>query len=194
MVTEPNELSDEQLNAALTRTQQGDHDAFAEIVEALQWPLRCWLAVRCTPEVDPDEIAHVAFVEAFRCRDRYAPGTSVRAWIWGIARNKLLAELALARRRNACQLSAEVLLTQVDADTPPAVGDEAREVLVLRRCLTRLTSSARDILSRHYDHGQPLAEIATVLGRTVAAIKKALFVSRRRLQQCVEAGRAEATP
>jgi len=172
------------LDQAMVRAIDGDQEAFGIVVEALQWPLRCWLSVRCPPGIDPDEIAHVAFVDAFHWRERYQPGSDVRAWIWGIARNKLLTELATRRRAHErhAELDPEILIDQLVDST----DDEGEEVVALRRCLSGLPPASRALLSRHYHLGQPLAEIAAAVGRSLVAIKKALFVLRRRLHDCMQ--------
>jgi len=172
----------------MVRVVAGDREAFTAVVEALQWPLRCWLAVRCPPGLDPDEIAHLALVDGFRCRDRYQAGTSVRAWIWGITRNKLLTGLATLRRAHErhADLDPAALIDRLVASADDDAGSEAEEVAALRHCLGGLTSDGRILLSRHYDIGQPLAEIAAEVGRSLPAIKKALFVLRRRLHDCMQ--------
>lgn len=177
------------LDPIMIRVSAGDHEAFAVVVDALQWPLRCWLAVRCPPQIDPDEIAHLALVEAFRCRERYQMGTNLRAWIWGIARHKLLSELATLRRasdRRAQGNAADIIDQLVASDDDEGEDDVASEVAALRQCLADLRPEARDLLARHYDVGQPLADIAACVGRSLTAIKKALFVLRRRLRDCMQ--------
>ena len=79
-----------QLDAAIARTRSGDADAFDAVVRACSWPLRCWLAGRCPPEIDPDEVAHLAFVAAYRCLAEYRSETNFRSWLWTIAKHQLL--------------------------------------------------------------------------------------------------------
>lgn len=184
MPPDPHTCTAADLDQALVRAIAGDVESFGFVVESLQWPLRCWLAVRCPPGIDPDEIAHVAFVAAFHCRDRYQPGSEVRAWIWGIARNKLMAELATRRRAHDrhADLDPEALIDQLVGSD----DDMGAEVAALRHCLSGLAPASRALLSRHYHLGQPLAEIAAAVGRSLVAIKKALFVLRRRLHDCLQ--------
>ena len=49
--------------------------------------------------VEPDEITHVAFLEAYRRITRYQPGTDFFAWLCAFARNLALTECEKIQRR-----------------------------------------------------------------------------------------------
>ncbi len=172
---------------ALTRAASGDDGAFATVVERLHWPLRLWLAARCPPEIDPDEIAHLAFVHAHAILDEYQPGSSPRAWLWTIARNQLRAQVTSLRRRQANQ--AHYLPEAVRAAQEKAVEDAPRadenEVAALRACVARLPARTQELLTAHYSDDLPLQALAERWARTVGAVKKQLCLVRKALRQCI---------
>jgi RNA polymerase sigma-70 factor (ECF subfamily) len=178
-------MDDAVIEAAIARVRQGEVDAFGEVVRACEWSLRGWLAARCPPEVDSDEVAHLAFIQAFTHLGDYTAGTRFRSWLWTIARNQLLSEIAKARRREGHapylpEAMREALGRELEQDRGE---DEYLEAL--RGCVDRLAPQARALVDSHYRDGRPLAEIARALARSVASIKKGLFLARRTLEECV---------
>ena len=67
--------------------QAGDHDAFAALLDAHLPHVRTFLALKAPVPQLVDEIAHDAFVFAYRHLDEFTPGTSFRAWVRAIAWN-----------------------------------------------------------------------------------------------------------
>ena len=56
----------------------------------------------------------------------------------------------------------------------------------LRECLGLLNESARQLIEWRYMAEISLDEMASRTGRTVGAIKKQLWLLRRKLQECIE--------
>src|SRR5258708_32186861 len=91
-------MTEAEIEKAIARVREGSVDDYEFVVRAFQGRLRGMVANSCPPGLDPDEIAHLAFVEAFRKIDGYQPGTRFFAWICTIARLILLSELRKMRR------------------------------------------------------------------------------------------------
>jgi RNA polymerase sigma-70 factor, ECF subfamily len=185
-------MDDPAVEAAIRRVQAGDRAAYADVVSAYQRRLRGTVAGHCPPGVDADEIAHMAFVEAYKRIDQYAPGTRFYAWLAAIARNLLLNECRRIRReaRRIEVVVAGSLAAGLAAAPEP---DEAR-VRALRECVALLPEGPRAVLRMRYNRDTPLEAIARRIGKSLAAVKFQLFAIRRKLRECVErkavAGRA----
>lgn len=178
---------DEQLDQWLCLTQQGDQTAFDRIVEHLHRRLRLWLAARCEPAVDSDEIAHRAFIQAFRKVDSYQPGTCVRAWLWAIARNQLLAErTAVLRRRHREQELPAALCAELAREMDDNEAADETEIAALRRCVAGLDTNKRSLLAAYYRDGHDCPGLAAMVGSTAGAVRKRLCLLRRSLRGCVE--------
>ncbi len=185
--------SDEsQIDDALRRVGRGEVSAFESVVRRFEGPLRAWLAAQAQPGVDVDEIAQRAFLAAYTRLDEYQLGTNFSAWLFTIARYQLQTETTRLRRiadyhaRYAPDLLQRALERRCD-QTP--------ELLVarldhLRECLKSLRSQLRQFITWRYEEEISLEEMAARSGRSVAAVKKQLFLVRRKLQECV--GQREA--
>src|SRR5262245_40046950 len=91
-------MNEGNVEEAIRQVKEGSVDAYETVVRACQGRLRAMVANSCPPGIDPDEIAHLAFVEAFRKIDQYTPNTRFFAWLSTIARLHLLGELRKMRR------------------------------------------------------------------------------------------------
>ena len=68
-------MNEGHVEEAIRRVRDGSVDAYETVVGACQGRLRAMIANVCPPGIDPDEIAHLAFVEAFKKIDQYVPNT-----------------------------------------------------------------------------------------------------------------------
>ncbi len=107
-------MNDPEVEQAILRVQTGSVDDYRTVVAAYHRRLRMGLAGFCPPRVEPDEIAHIAFLEAFRRIAQYRPGTDFFAWLCAFARNLVRAECEKFQRlaRNNENYLEEVLAGQ----------------------------------------------------------------------------------
>ncbi len=173
---------------AVAAVVAGDADAFATVVAQFQRPIRSYVVARCPPGGDADEIAQTVFVDAFRRLGDYELGTDLKAWLFAIARFKLMGE-ATRLRRQADYHSRYVphaLGRELDrrlAESPAAESSRMRQ---LQACLERLDDAARRLLDLRYADALSLDAIAAQTGRTADGVKKRLYVLRRRLHACID--------
>lgn len=175
-------------DALVRRTLEGDLAGFEAIVRRLERPLRAWLATHVSPGVDVDEIAQRSFVIAHSKLERFEPGTNFPAWVFAIARFQLKAELTRLRRvaDYHSRFAPDLLQRELErrADEP---GDGRKEQLdCLKSCVESLGENLRRYVKWRYEEEIPLETMAERTGRSVGAIKKQLWLIRRKLQECVE--------
>jgi len=180
-------MTEPEIEAALGQVRRGAVDEYAVVVQAYQRRLRAWLAGVCPPQLEPDEIAHRAFIEAYKQVDRYQPGTNFFAWLSVIARNLLLAELKRLQRQaknSANYLEHVVVNGMIEAVAEPLETQEER-ITALRACQELLSERSRCLLRERYALNTPLQTVAYQLGKTVAGVKFQLFAIRQKLRDCV---------
>ena len=181
-------MTEPQIDQAIERVRTDNVDDYRIVVAAYHQRLRAALAGLCPPGVDSDEIAHLAFIEAYRNLGRYEKGTNFFAWLCSIARHQLLAESKRRQRQSHNQQSyLEILVTERLA----AAGDEETQLndlrfRLLQECVRQLNPEAQAVLDQRYGKDSSVESIARVLGRTAAAVSVQLFALRQKLRQCVE--------
>ncbi len=187
MENEPEKLNDA-VTQAVVAVQNGNEDAYGIVVEACQKKLRNTLAWRCPPQIDPDEVAHLAFLAAYKRIGQFKPGTDFYVWLWVFARNIMLGQINKAKRtaRNRDNYMQRLMLEHSEHDPESRDAAEgADHVNALRECLATLSESARALMRDRYSEGLTMKAVADKLGRTVGAIKNQLFHVRESLRQCV---------
>ena len=180
---------DHDIDDSIRRVQSGDVEAYTRVVLQYQRRLRAIVAASCPPGVDADEIAHEAFVEAYKKIDAYEPGTDIFAWLSTFARNLVLRECTRAKRaaHNRLGYLRHVIATAAAERLGSATTLAEDRVNALRACLDRLDSHLRSIVKKRYTHDNPISRIAEELGRTENAVKVQLCGIRKKLRQCVNA-------
>jgi len=172
----------------IRRARQGERAAMEAIVRRYQEPVRAWVAAHCPPGGDVDEVAQRTFVAAFTRIAEFQEGTNFGAWLFAIARFQLMTEtthlrrLADYRTRHGRDLLSRELERR--AQEPDEVT--ATRLHYLRECLEALGEAGRQFITWRYTDELPLEEMAARSGRSVAVIKKQLWLLRQKLQQCIE--------
>ncbi|MBN2023571.1 MAG: sigma-70 family RNA polymerase sigma factor [Pirellulales bacterium] len=125
--------------------------------------------------------------------DQFVPGTEFRAWAYRVAFNKVRSFQQLRQHRTllctseALEMVDHVVLSgtkQLDAQRDALAG-----------CLEKLHPRDRDLIDRRYQQGAPPKTVAQQVGRSVAAVYKALTRIHDTLFDCIrKATAAEGTP
>lgn len=191
--SKPPNFTEDDLLVQAVRTQAGDHDAFAALIDAHLPHVRTFLALKAPVPQLVDEIAHDAFVFAFRHLDKFRPGTSFRAWVRAIAWNLLRAEVQRFAReqQNLDRLAAwhtEASLAEVN-ETEPRAGAEH-----LQSCLEELPDPLRELLVLKYREENSTEEIAGRLRRSLVWVRVSLFRVRAQLRACIETRLSASKP
>ena len=134
---------------------------FEELYRASRDDVYAYVATLLRDRFAAEDVTALAFERAYRKRGSFRPGRgSLRAWLFGIARNAALDELR--RRTRTAQIGAEpvderALSFEDEAD----LG--ARRVAV-RAALGSLAPRERELVALKFFAGLSNAELAAVLG------------------------------
>ncbi len=181
-------IDDGRLENAIRRTREGETAAFEVVVRRFETSLRTWLAGHVPPGIDVDEVAQRTFVAAFSRLSDYTPGTRFEAWLFTIARYQLKTEITRLRRvaDYHARYAPDLLQRELErrSNEPPELL--ANRLDHLRVCLEALGEHLRRFITWRYEEEIPLEEMSARSGRSVAAVKKQLWLTRQKLQQCIE--------
>jgi RNA polymerase sigma-70 factor, ECF subfamily len=134
-----------------------------------------------------EEATQEVFVSAWQQLPKYRPEAPLRTWLFGIARHKCQQTYRNRRRRQAIvQTFGEEIRAQAHAEDPPAPGDcETPGALRTRlhASLAKLREEDRILLTLWYWKELPVTEIADILGKSVAAVRKRLTRAQQRLKE-----------
>jgi RNA polymerase sigma-70 factor (ECF subfamily) len=146
----------------------------------------------CRQTVGEDDLAQevhqMTFVQAFEGLPRFSRRSSLRTWLFGIARHRCLDVLKISRRRQKRFGPIE------DTFEPPAPGRSAEDRLAdrsragaLADCLRTLAPHVRDTVLLRFQQGLSYPEIAALAEEKAPALQirvaRALPVLRRCLEE-----------
>jgi RNA polymerase sigma-70 factor, ECF subfamily len=170
----------------IRRAQQGDRDAFGQLVSLYQARLRAFVARYVTRPDEVFDIVQDGFIDAMEHLDRFDAGKDFGPWLRAICRNRMLNHFRSNRVRQA---AASALVDAALQETWGAMEDDledgADRVAALRRCVDKLEKSQRDLIEMRYRREVPLADLARRLGRSAAALSMSLFRLRAVLEKCM---------
>lgn len=146
----------------------------------------CWLVLG---EADlADEVHQTVFVQAYRDLARWSARSTLRTWLFGIARHRCLDALKITRRwRRRFRLW----------DVAPEVEDQAQaadhrmaaagDAVALARALAKLEPKVRSAVLLRYQEGLSFEEMSAICGERAttlqARVARALPVLRGWLEQ-----------
>ena len=139
-----------------------------------------------------EDLTQEVFMVAHRRRHDFQPGGPVAAWLYGIARNLVLAELR-QRRRRPVPLDQTTLVSLGDAFAEAqATTRHADDWLVgIEECMGRLDEKNRKLLALRYKKDMSVDEISRDMGVGLSALKMRLMRLRQRLAECLNQKRGE---
>jgi RNA polymerase sigma-70 factor (ECF subfamily) len=162
-------LSDEQLMRRV-RTQ-GDHAAFARLVDRWQVPIRR-LCIRMTAdEHRGEDLAQDAFARVFANRHQYDDTRKFSTWLWRIALNLCYAEARSNRRRRQPPVTFEPHDIDAADSGPHERAVESERAALVREALARLPESHRAVVVLREYEGLKFREIAEVLDEPEGTLK-----------------------
>lgn len=142
-------------------------------------------------ETDAEDLTQETFLRAYQRRDSLRNEGAQTAWLYRIATHVCLDRLRQYARRNPMESNAD--LDQVDIaepDTPSLQQTLERDEMsgCIQSYLNRLSDSYRAVILLHDMHELTAAEIAQLLGESLATIKIRLHRARRKLSLALQAG------
>lgn len=133
-----------------------------------------------------EDVHQRIFTEAYRDCRRFAGRSTVRAWLFGIARHRVLDAAKLRRRHQGP-------LEQGDLHDVPDLRpgaderiDDARLIEALRRCLQRLDEHIRAAVLLRFQQGLTFEEMAEACGQKPGTLQARVTRALPVLRDCIE--------
>jgi RNA polymerase sigma-70 factor, ECF subfamily len=138
-----------------------------------------------------EEVAQEVFLGAYAALPRFRRVASFRTWLLAIARKQCLKALRDRRRQWRLEEKQRHEIARSAHRTPPDRPEEEPEALLqgVRRGLERLCAAERTVLLLRYETGLTLVEVAHLLGRLEAGVRRQLTQALARLRAVLEAER-----
>ncbi len=179
-------MNEEELDLLVERIQNGDREAFGEVVFAIRKELRIFLSAHACSVDMVEEVLQHTLVVCYENIAKYERRGTFLSWTKGIARNLMLKELK-ARSRYVAPGEDELDRIVLDASMQSIKALDREEVYVehLRHCLTKLSDDSRQLVQQRYFDRLSIRELAERNHRTETWVAVALFRVRDILRDCM---------
>jgi RNA polymerase sigma-70 factor (ECF subfamily) len=157
--------------------QEGNRQAFAQIVEYYWEGLHRWLYHLTHDRHAAEDLAQDTFLKIFKGLRTFQLGTNFRAWLYRIAHNTFANQRRRARRIQ--EPFREELPTREEGPEDQALGREA--MALLARAVGRLPTDFRAAFLLRVEQELSFREIGQALGITEETARWRVFKARQKL-------------
>jgi len=162
--------------------------SWREDVVALIPALRAFAWSLCHNASDADDLVQDTLTKAWTHKDRFEPGTNLRAWMFTILRNTYYTA-AIRRRREVSDETGKYAATLISA----ASQDWSVALHALQAALQQLPLEHREALILVGAAGMTYEEAAEICGCALGTIKSRVNRARVRLLKIMDAEQASDT-
>ncbi len=177
------------------RVQAGDEEAARELLAALGPEMLAWARSMLGDAAEAEDAFQEAMAGALRNLGTYTGQASLKSWLYGILRHKIL-DLQRRRGRSAL-IQAPPEDPELESFTEAGtwrsnmefrVWDESAEVLeVVLACIESLPARQKEALLLRARQGLSAAEVADILGTTDLNVRQIVHRARQAVRRCAEA-------
>lgn len=140
---------------------------------------------------EAEDLTQETFLRAYRRRDSLRDPDAVRGWLYRIATHACLDRLRQHRPQISIDGAESAARFQRMLSSAPSVleiSERKQTSACVQRCLDYLPDTYRAVILLHKAHGLTAAEIAQLLGASLATVKIRLHRAQRKLQHVMECG------
>lgn len=174
--------------ALLALIERDDPDkALREIVQRYGTAVYRYIRQMVGSDDLADDVWQTTLLQVHRDLHRFAGKSSLRSWVYGIARHRSLDAIkSRGRRRRRFVLDQDAM---DEADDMPAADERLSDrqlVGALEGCLEELDPQTRTVLLLRFEQGFSYNEIATVCRMRSDALRARVSRAMPKLRACIE--------
>jgi len=162
------------LSATLVQqAKEGHEPAFEQLVRMYQGDVRGFLSRRIGNSPTVDDVAQEVFIAAIRNITQLKDNSSVRGWLLGITRNKLIDHLRKVSRQKAT--GCEHISSPMEQDMLDS----------LKQCIANLKPKSQKLVNRFYFDNETAEQISNHSTISSSAVRMSLLRIRKSLAKCI---------
>ncbi|MAG56898.1 MAG: RNA polymerase subunit sigma [Planctomycetes bacterium] len=189
--------------ALMLAFQQGDYDAFGQLVEQHMDSVVNYFFFQCRDRDLAEDCTQEVWAKLFRSRQDYQPRARFSTYLFRVARNHWIDRFrSLSRRPGEARLEGDGdgaeddgagLIDRLPVQTDdPEAGIRAEEAAeLLARALRRLPGEMREVYLLGEVEALPYAEVSTILAIPIGTVKSRMFNAVRKLEEILGGLRGE---
>jgi RNA polymerase sigma-70 factor (ECF subfamily) len=158
----------EELNL-LRQAKALNEEALAEIHDMYYQGIYRFFSFRMPDSQTAEDLTSEVFLRFLRAiRDKHAPPNTIRAWLFGAARN--VAREYYRRSKKTETISMTETIPGGDSSLESGLS-KRMDIQALGKAMERLTEDQRHVLALRFGYGLPIREVAEIINKSDAAVK-----------------------
>jgi len=162
------------------RCQIGDKDAFAELIERYQAPLRYFISRLSANSETAEDIFQDTWLTVIRRIHTLKKIEAFSTWLYRIARNKVYQQL---RRKKMLSELDENIAVPNDTENDVFSTEDAAKI---HRCLTELRTEHKEVLMLCFLEQMSYQQISEVLNCRLGTVKSRIHYAKLALKKEME--------
>jgi len=160
-------------------------ETFVQLVVGHQAALHAFVTALLPGHPEADDVVQEVNTALWKKRGEFTVGTNFKAWMFSVARFKVMALLRDQKRRKVSSLPEETLQLLMDEAAEVCYEAEDPRHVALRQCIRELRPADQGLILRRYFEGYSLGRVASEVGRKADNLKGSLHRIRLALRTCV---------
>jgi RNA polymerase sigma-70 factor (ECF subfamily) len=174
--------TDRNLETLMTRYQQGDFGAAADLIERISPQLHRFFLAQSQSRTDADDLLQETWLRIHKVRHTYRPGEPALPWFYAIARHVRVDHYRKQIRTAAGERQLEAMSREAEAI--PAESDNSANFEAL---LAPLAESQREVIEMLKVAGMSLEEVARATSSSVGSVKQKAHRAYKKLREVMRA-------
>lgn len=169
----------------IERIGSGDKSSLRELYLRYNGPIYAFLMSRCNNAELCSDCVQDTMLNVIRAASQFSGKSSVKTWLFTIARNKLVDAL---RKRGKLTLVEEFPESEDSAPNPEVAAVAAQERDRLRSCIDKLGETHRAAIRLAFFEELTYPEIAEIEDVPIGTVKTRIYHAKQALMRCLEMG------
>jgi RNA polymerase sigma-70 factor, ECF subfamily len=155
------------------------------LVVSHQAALHAFVMALLPGDSEADDVVQEVNTELWKKRAEFEMGSNFKAWMFSVARFKVMALWRDQKRRKVFSIPEETLNLFIEEAEEVCYAAEDPRHAALRQCIQQLAPGDRGLILRCYFDGYSLKRVAEEVGRKAENLKGSLHRIRLMLRTCV---------
>ncbi|UCD49716.1 MAG: sigma-70 family RNA polymerase sigma factor [Phycisphaerales bacterium] len=165
-----------------TRTEE----SIVALLSMYQPVIRACCRFHHLPDDRVEDITHDTFLAAYRNLASYNGQGKMSAWLWSIARHKIIDQTKRESTRRRFEGAWGCLQSLVETTEPATLAQTKELCDALREAVETLPQDWTKVVTRHYWHQENAKQIAKRMQIKPSTVSVILYRSRKRLRENLE--------
>lgn len=161
-------------------------ETFVQLMVSHQTALHAFVLALLPGHPEADDVVQDVNTALWKKRGEFSVGTNFKAWMFSVARFKVLSLWRDQKRKKVWSMPDETLNLLMDDAVDVCFEAEDDRHVALRQCIRELRPQDQGLILRRYFDGRSMKQVAREVGRKADNLKGSLHRIRLSLRACVK--------